>query len=44
MRVVTLLLNCSCFMLQRGIPTLRTKMEISSSEAILLVVMDWSPK
>lgn len=43
-KVVTLLLNCSCLMLQRGMPKLSTRMEMSSSEDILLVVISESPE
>ena len=43
-KVVTLLLNCSCFMLHSGMPKLSTRMEMSSSDDILLVVISGSPE
>lgn len=43
MKVVILLLNCSLGILQRGIPKLRMMMEMSSRDAILLVVISLSP-
>lgn len=42
-KVVFLLENCSHLMLVRGMPTFRIKMEMRSREAILLVVISWSP-
>ena len=43
MKVVIRLLNCSLGILQRGIPKLRMMMEMSSRDAILLVVISLSP-